>query len=215
MDFALQEIIDDDESDESRQNFFHWILQSVFETKANDNGVLYGHPPSEGKHGVSSAVLLFPFDPSVEFDDSNRLKAVQKDVLEFVSMIKNGVPVQLHSLPKFFKFTKLFMDIKDRMDSAHAEFGPNGKHLYVNGVAADPELQGRGLGKQLMRQVAELGDNLDLPCYLECAGEKNPAIYRKYGFEVVGETKMEKNRDGSECIMYHMVREPSQENVRM
>ena len=207
MDFGLQGIIDD-EPDERRQDLFQWILRSVMTRKYEENGVLYGHSAPEGdKNALASSLFLFDFDPDVEFKEANPLTVFRNDIVEFVAMVKNGIPQPLRNVSNFWAFSTRFMDIKSKLDKAHAAYGPKGKHLYVNCVAADPELQGRGLGKQLMTQVAELGDALDLPCYLECAGEKNPAIYKKYGFEVTGETEMGTNRDGSKCVMFHMVRE--------
>ena len=71
----------------------------------------------------------------------------------------------------------------------HATYA-SGSHLYVWTVAVDPSAQGQGFGGKLMRAASAVADREKLPCYLECCGEKNPAIYGKYGYKVVGEEKV-------------------------
>mmetsp|Transcript_134160 Transcript_134160/g.258219 ORF Transcript_134160/g.258219 Transcript_134160/m.258219 type:complete len:256 (+) Transcript_134160:89-856(+) len=67
----------------------------------------------------------------------------------------------------------------------HKKYGSE-PHYYISVVAVDPASQGQGLGGLLMRFVSKLADEKGLMCYLEAAGEKNPAIYKRYGYEIVG-----------------------------
>jgi len=61
------------------------------------------------------------------------------------------------------------------------------KHWYLAVLAVDPPHQGKGHGSRLVRQMMALIDEEDLPCYVETEGEKNIAMYRRYGFEPVDE----------------------------
>mmetsp|Transcript_116928 Transcript_116928/g.206850 ORF Transcript_116928/g.206850 Transcript_116928/m.206850 type:complete len:264 (+) Transcript_116928:84-875(+) len=68
-------------------------------------------------------------------------------------------------------------------------------HIYVNTVAVDPAQQGQGLCSPLMRLVSKLADEKGLMCFLQAAGEKNPAIYQRYGYEIVGQGELSCKND--------------------
>jgi predicted N-acetyltransferase YhbS len=58
------------------------------------------------------------------------------------------------------------------------------RHVYVAMMAVDPSAQGQKLCSKLMRTVSKVADAKGLPCYLECSGEKNREVYRRFGYEV-------------------------------
>ena len=41
----------------------------------------------------------------------------------------------------------------------------------------------KGVGKKLMQAAVKVADQEKLPVYLDCHGDRNVAIYTKYGFE--------------------------------
>ena len=61
-----------------------------------------------------------------------------------------------------------------------------GPHIYVWAVGVDPSAQGHGFCGKLLRAASAVADREQLPCYLECCGEKNPKIYKRYGYKVAG-----------------------------
>lgn len=67
------------------------------------------------------------------------------------------------------------------MDKKH----PRKPHYYLLGIGVEPELQGRGIGTQLMAPVLERADREGMPAYLESSKEKNLPLYQRNGFEVV------------------------------
>ena len=67
------------------------------------------------------------------------------------------------------------------MDKKH----PRQPHYYLLGIGVEPELQGRGIGTQLMAPVLERADREGMPAYLESSKEKNLPLYQRNGFEVV------------------------------
>merc|ERR1712087_281754 len=82
-----------------------------------------------------------------------------------------------------------------KLHATHA----SGPHLYVWCVAIDPSAQGQGISGKLMRAAASIADREGLPCYLETCGPKNPTIYAKYGYAVVGQDRMStKPKKGAE-----------------
>ena len=52
--------------------------------------------------------------------------------------------------------------------------------------------------------VEQIRDTL---CYLECTNSTNIPFYKKYGFELVEEIKLEDEKDHNhQCVLYYMVR---------
>ena len=66
-----------------------------------------------------------------------------------------------------------------------------GPHGYLPYLGVDPERQGQGLGTRLLRPILRLADEDGLPCYLESSTDRATALYRRHGFEVVGEGDVE------------------------
>jgi ribosomal protein S18 acetylase RimI-like enzyme len=61
---------------------------------------------------------------------------------------------------------------------------PHQPHFYLFVLGVDTEMQGRGLGGQLMRPVLERCDREGIPAYLESSKEKNVPLYERNGFKV-------------------------------
>lgn len=68
----------------------------------------------------------------------------------------------------------------------HKELVP-GRHWYLAALAVDPAHQGKGHASRLLKDGLSRVDEENLPCYLETEGEKNAAMYRRFGFEVIDE----------------------------
>lgn len=58
-------------------------------------------------------------------------------------------------------------------------------HQYVILVGVDPKKQGQGFGTKLMQAIFKVAEGKNQPIYLETHGDKNVAIYKKYGFKIV------------------------------
>lgn len=56
-------------------------------------------------------------------------------------------------------------------------------HYYIPYVGVRPEIQGRGIGSELLRPILERCDREGLPAYLEATCERNVALYERLGFE--------------------------------
>jgi ribosomal protein S18 acetylase RimI-like enzyme len=77
-------------------------------------------------------------------------------------------------------------EILERMAEQH----PAEPHWYLFFVGTRPERQSRGLGSAVMRPVLEACDATGMPAYLEATSERNAGLYRRHGFEVVGEIEL-------------------------
>lgn len=73
--------------------------------------------------------------------------------------------------------------IFERMDAVH----PHEPHHYLFLLGTRPEWQGCGIGSALLRPVLERCDRDGVPAYLEATTEDNQRLYRRCGFELIGE----------------------------
>ena len=80
---------------------------------------------------------------------------------------------------------------------------PAEPHWYLPLIGVQPIYQGLGLGSVLMRPILQRCDEKRLPAYLESTSPRSVTLYRRHGFEVIGEI-----RTGSAPPIYPMVRRP-------
>lgn len=62
-------------------------------------------------------------------------------------------------------------------------------HIYLWLLGVRPEAQGAGVGSRLLRAGLDRADAQSLPVFLETATERNVALYRRHGFEIIAEYK--------------------------
>jgi len=77
-----------------------------------------------------------------------------------------------------------------------------GRHWYLQLLAVDPALQGRGYSSRLLKPMLVRADRDGLPCYLETQAEKNVALYEHFGFRVA----VEEDIPGSNIHSWALVR---------
>ena len=87
------------------------------------------------------------------------------------------------------------------VDSLHRKLVPY-PHWYLQIIGVGPAYQGQGFCSRLLRPMLERIDRERMPCYLETNVEKNVAIYRRFGFEVVFKHKL----PGTEVTTFAMLR---------
>jgi len=81
-----------------------------------------------------------------------------------------------------------------------------GPHYYISLMMVDPSFQGKGLCGRLMRAACRAADADGLPTYLETGGERNVAVYRRFGFEVVDQLSLSAEGFESYDEMFLMLR---------
>jgi GNAT superfamily N-acetyltransferase len=74
----------------------------------------------------------------------------------------------------------------ERMDAFH----PREPHWYLPLIGVDPACQGRGLGSVLLAHALERCDRDGVPAYLESSNPRNVPLYRRHGFEIIGEIQV-------------------------
>lgn len=68
-------------------------------------------------------------------------------------------------------------------------YHPHEPHWYLPLLGVDPARQGEGHGSALLSQALRQCDEARLPAYLEATSERNAALYRRHGFEPLGEIR--------------------------
>jgi len=80
------------------------------------------------------------------------------------------------TLPRMFKLI-----------GARARHDPRERHWHVGPIGVHPEVQGRGGGKALLTSFLAMADEQGAPVFLETDVERNVSLYKKFGFEIIGE----------------------------
>jgi GNAT superfamily N-acetyltransferase len=102
---------------------------------------------------------------------------------------------------------KRLLWLKDTYDALELAAAKGALHHYVHMMAVRPDVQGRGLGSQLLEEVLARGTaaRSDLTTVLTTHLEENIVFYRRAGFEVVDERVLQPPR-GEPYRVWSMVR---------
>jgi GNAT superfamily N-acetyltransferase len=84
-----------------------------------------------------------------------------------------------------------------------AQYHPSGPHWYLPLIGVDPAHQGQGHGAALMTYALEHADRDRLPAYLESTNPRNISLYRRHGFEALGQIQV-----GTSPPLVPMLRSP-------
>lgn len=101
---------------------------------------------------------------------------------------KMGMLQQLMLLPAMIR-TSTFRRVPAIMGGLNAieKKHPHEPHYYLLALGVEPDLQGHGIGTQLMAPVLERCDKERVPAYLESSKERNVPLYERNGFKVTEE----------------------------
>ena len=96
-------------------------------------------------------------------------------------------------------FLEEIFSLFEQMDG----FQPAGEFWHLAFIAVDPAQRGRGLGSDLLRDTLKSCDSDNKLAYLESTNPANLSLYRRHGFELIGNIQA-----GSSPPMFPMIREP-------
>ena len=126
--------------------------------------------------GYSGVALWLP--PDVEADEEKFVHEIEKNVAEE-------------------KHEPLFK-ILEELESYH----PSDTCWYLPIIAVDPYYQNKGIGSLLMKHALERVDSEGLVAYLESSNPRNMSLYKRYGFETMGQIQI-----GDAPPLHPMIRE--------
>lgn len=87
---------------------------------------------------------------------------------------------------------------------------PRRKHVASFGIAIHPDYHRKGVGQAMMEELVRLADNwlnlrrIELSVFTD--NEAAIALYRKFGFEIEGESRFDVFRQGRYASSYRMAR---------
>ncbi|WP_435105922.1 GNAT family N-acetyltransferase [Arhodomonas sp. AD133] len=87
---------------------------------------------------------------------------------------------------------------------------PRAKHVASFGMAVHPVSHGKGVGSRLLKETIDLAGNwlniirLELDVYTD--NEHGIYLYRKFGFQIEGESRFASFKDGDYVGLYRMAR---------
>ncbi len=87
---------------------------------------------------------------------------------------------------------------------------PRRRHVASFGMGVKDDVQGKGVGSALLATVIDLADNwlnlkrIEITVYTD--NERAIRLYKKFGFEIEGESKAYAFRNGEFVSAYHMAR---------
>lgn len=73
--------------------------------------------------------------------------------------------------------------VLEQVGASHPPFA----HWYLPAIGVEPMLQGKGYGTALLARGVEVCDGAHVAAYLEATNPANIPLYRRFGFEAVGE----------------------------
>jgi len=77
-----------------------------------------------------------------------------------------------------------------RLRQVWARHDPKKPHWHIDPLGVDPELQGKGVGSQLMTFFCERVDAEHKAAYLETDRPANVPFYQRFGYAVTGEAEI-------------------------
>lgn len=171
LDWALGPKLKDQWDDPRRLLMMDWLMKYMLDNVDRNGGFVLGGQKENGDLGA--VIFAIP--------------EMHGHIKESTLQVFARVPFTI-GMPPFGKMNDARPGIEKRIDALevlqdlHVKF--NKPHVYVQVMAVDPDGQGQGFCGKLMRKVNDYADHLHLPCYLETNGEKNVAIYKRFGYQV-------------------------------
>ncbi len=138
-------------------------------------GRAFDHESAYRSEDFKAAALWLP--PGVGPDEESLVKVLQE-----------GVATELQG--------EVFA-ILEQAGASH----PPVAHWYLPAIGVEPMFQGKGYASALLAQGLEVCDGAHVPAYLEATNPANIPLYRRFGFEVVGEIQA-----GSSIPIFPMLR---------
>lgn len=74
-----------------------------------------------------------------------------------------------------------------KMRGTWAKKDPRKPHWHLDPLGVEPELQGQGIGGQLMEYYCKHVDGLGMVAYHQTDRPENVKFYQRFAFQVVGE----------------------------
>jgi ribosomal protein S18 acetylase RimI-like enzyme len=171
----------------------------------------YYFPDQTQRHAVANTFCLIPLSVCLKYGEvyatSEKLEGVAAWLPPGRAPLGVWQVIRSVRLPVVLRFGRQgagrMWDYGRFVDSLHRKLVPY-PHWYLQVIGVDPAYQGQGFSSRLIRPVLERIDRERMPCALDTNIDKNVAIYRHFGFEVISEDRL----PGTEVTAFAMLRTP-------
>lgn len=75
----------------------------------------------------------------------------------------------------------------DALGACFEQHHPIASHVYLQFLAVDPGMHGRGIGSSLLEVHHKVADDAGLPAYLEASSERSRRLYLRHGYTDLGD----------------------------
>jgi GNAT superfamily N-acetyltransferase len=130
---------------------------------------------------------------------------VSDDLCGAALWLPPGVHPNGEALEKVFRDTATPEHLDDLLGTFEQmeRWHPEEPHWYLPLVGVEPNAQRRGLGAALMQHAVARCDQEGALAYLDSSNPRNISLYRRFGFEVMGEIRV-----GAGPLVTPMLRRP-------
>ena len=101
-----------------------------------------------------------------------------------------GAGEKLRIAPAMIRVAGLALARSMKLMRVWAEHDPRKPHWHLGPIGVHPRLQGRGIGKALLKAFLRTVDERASAAYLETDVDRNVALYEKFGFSVVARAEI-------------------------
>jgi len=169
----------------------------------------YFYPDAPSRHAIAETFTFIAVAVCLKYGEVYTTPGTMKGIAAWLPPGKApfGTWQLLRSvpLPVMFRFGRQggsqMRSYGEYADNLHRELVPE-PHWFLQLLGVDPDHRGQGVSSRLVKPMLERIDREGLPCFLDTNTEKNVAIYRRFGFELVSESKV----PGTELPHYALLR---------
>ena len=159
--------------DPRRRTLFDWLMKMEWALAFAHNG--FGISGLKPDGTVGAVILVVPHE-GIQSDLSSTTEAVR-------ALWGVGRP-PLKAMESVSAFRRRAFAAQSAVEEVKNKYC-KGPHAHVKVVAVDPDAQGMGFCGKLMRYVNAWADSRQLPLWLETSGERNVAIYERFGYKTM------------------------------
>ncbi|MHA1776889.1 MAG: GNAT family N-acetyltransferase [Promethearchaeota archaeon] len=188
-----------------------WLEKRDIKTTGSFLGEIFQDDPAN-LHGFPNAItrqrrIIFPFCAIVRYGIRyGEVIALSED--EKGDVLAVAVVARIENLSEFYqKFVlcglqerilhigiraiRRFSKLEKYMHEAHTKYASQ-PHLYLMAIGVKKELQGHGLGSQLLGHIIAKSEKEGLPIYLETELLQNVNFYEKHNFKILEKVQVPK-----------------------
>jgi ribosomal protein S18 acetylase RimI-like enzyme len=97
-----------------------------------------------------------------------------------------GMVEKIKTAPAMARIMKTALPRAFTMMNKREAHDPHEPHWHIGPIGVRPELQGKGVGKSLLKTFLSTVDEQEWPAFLETDVDRNVALYEGFGFNVTG-----------------------------